>query len=285
MRKLAFLAAALLLAEVAPAAAKLGVVPGALALVALGVMLAIAASGVPSALAVAGGAAGAFAGGVLASASPAAAGAALVALCYGERTSRVRGRRAVALHIGAALLGGALAGIAASSFSAAPLTVRAIAVVVAAVLLALPLLIGADDPMAHALDQAASDLEPGGAKTTSAALREGAELRRAQDDELLDRKTVKQLRRTWASLLRLAEARVRLVRVSEGPGSAAAVSGAVAKRLDERIAEHVAALSKAIAAAGAARAAEVSLDDTALRGVETAGESLEQVSRAIVDDV
>jgi hypothetical protein len=205
----------------------------------------------------------------------------------------VRGRRAVALHIGAALLGGALAGIAASSFSAAPLTVRAIAVVVAAVLLALPLLIGADDPMAHALDQAASDLEPGGAKTTSAALREGAELRRAQDDELLDRKTVKQLRRTWASLLRLAEARVRLVRVSERPGSAAAVSGAVrreataavAKRLDERIAEHVAALSKAIAAAGAARAAEVSLDDTALRGVETAGESLEQVSRAIVDDV
>ena len=35
----------------------------------------------------------------------------------------------------------------------------------------------------------------------------------------------------------------------------------------------------------AARAAEVSIDDAALRGAETMGESLEQVSRAIVEDV
>jgi hypothetical protein len=53
--------------------------------------------------------------------------------------------------------------------------------------------------------------------------------------------------------------------------------------VDERIGEHVKALSRAYTAAGAAQAAEASLDDAALRGVEHAGESLEEVSRAIVD--
>jgi hypothetical protein len=55
--------------------------------------------------------------------------------------------------------------------------------------------------------------------------------------------------------------------------------------VDERIGEHLAALSRAYTAAGAAHAAELSMDDTALRDVESAGESLEQVSRAIVDEV
>jgi hypothetical protein len=78
--------------------------------------------------------------------------------------------------------------------------------------------------------------------------------------------------------MRLAEARARLLRAAASPSSTAVV-----KRVDERIADHVKALARAYTAAGAAKAAEVTLHDAALRGVETAGESLEEVSRAIVD--
>jgi hypothetical protein len=53
--------------------------------------------------------------------------------------------------------------------------------------------------------------------------------------------------------------------------------------VDIRIAEHVAALSRALAATDAARAAALGLDDAALRSVESAGESLEHVSRALID--
>jgi hypothetical protein len=53
--------------------------------------------------------------------------------------------------------------------------------------------------------------------------------------------------------------------------------------VDTRIAEHVAALARAYTAVDAARAAELGLDDAALRNAEDIGESLEEVSRAIVD--
>jgi hypothetical protein len=221
---------------------------------------------------------------MLATASPAVAGAALAALCFGERSLRVRGSNARVLHVGAALVGGALAGTLTTSFALSPLPVRAVAVTVAAVLLALPLLVAADDPLAHALDGAADDL--GG--VAAASLREAAELRRAVDEELLDGKTARHVRATWAALLRLAEARVRLSRSSSlrrvaSPEGGSSPGEMVVKRVDERIGDHVKALSRAYTAAGAAKAAEASLDDTALRGVETAGESLEEVSRAMVD--
>jgi len=58
----------------------------------------------------------------------------------------------------------------------------------------------------------------------------------------------------------------------------------VLRRVDERIGDHVKALSRAYTAAGAARAAEASLDDAALRSVETAGDSLEALSRAMVEE-
>jgi hypothetical protein len=115
-------------------------------------------------------------------------------------------------------------------------------------------------------------------------LREAAELRRTVDEDLLDRKTARHAGGTWASLLRLAEARLRLAR-SPLARKESSPAEAVLKRVDERIADHVKALSRAYTAAGAAQAAEASLDDTALRSVENAGESLEQVSRAIVDEV
>ena len=304
MKKLAFLVAAALCFGLAPFTPRLGPVAGSIALVALAVTLALAASATASALAVAGGALGAFASGMLLATSPAAAGAAVAGLCFAERSLRVRGQSARLLHLGAAVIGGALAGSLSMSFAMAALPVRAVAVVVAAVLLGLPLLVDADDPVAHTLEGAGADV--GGA--TGAALREAAELRRTVDDDLLDARTGRQARDTWSALLRLTEARLRLSRSPLGaralgrvdppasteaqgaprpigPEGEVSPAAAVLRRVDERITDHVKALARAYTAAGAAKAAEASLDDAALRGVETAGESLEQVSRAIVDEV
>lgn len=279
MKKLAFLAAAALCFGLAPFTPRLGPVAGSIALVALAVLLSLAASGLASALAVAGGALGAFASGMLAASSPAVAGAALAALCFGERSLRVRSTNARALHIVIALVGGALAGTLTTSFALAAPAVRGVAMVVAAVLLALPLLVAADDPVAHALDAAAADLKG----DVASSLREAAELRRAADEDLLDAKTTRLARGTWAALLRLSEARLRLARSPAAKGDASSPAAAVLRRVDERIADHVKALSRTYTAAGAAKAAEASLDDAALRSVETAGESLEEMSRAIVE--
>jgi len=279
MRKLAFLAAAALAFGLAPLTMRIGPIPGSLVLVVTGVIFAVAASGALSALSIAGGALGALAGGVLGGVSPWMAGAALAGLCFAERSARVRGRNARILHIGLGLGGGAAAGAINASFATSQIAVHGVAVVVAAVLLALPLLVEADDPMAHALDLASAEVT--GAARTS--LHEGAELRRTIDEDLLDRKVARNMRQTWASLLRLAEARARLERAAKPREGSPAEK--VLGRVDTRIADHVAALSRAYAAADTARAAEVSIDDAALRGVETMGESLEQVSRAIVEDV
>jgi hypothetical protein len=283
MRRIIFLAAAALSFGLAPLAARLDPVPGALLLVGLAVLLALAASGAPSALAIAGGALGAFAFGVLAPLSSAMAGAAMVGLCFAERTSRVRSKSARRLHLLGALGAGALASSLAGGFSAAAPALRAVAVIVAAVLVALPLLIDADDPIAHALEAASAELTG----AVAASLASGAELRRTVDEDLLDRKMTAPVRQTWISLLKLSDARTRLARTRPtGAGEAALRSPALAvvERLDARIADHVAVLTRAYTAVSAAKAAAISLDDAALRGVEMAGESLEHVSQAMVDD-
>jgi hypothetical protein len=300
MKKLSLFAMAALAFAAAPFALRGGPVTGSLALLALGVGLAFAASGSFAALAAAGGALGAFAGAVLSPVSPAAGGAVLVGLAFAERTARVRGTKERLLHVAAGVLGGALAGTLTHAYTSASTSVRIVSAVVAAVLVALPLFVEADDPVAHRLDAFADDVtEP-----ARAALREGADLRRAADPTLLDRATARQVKRTWAALLRLAEARSRLersvlarhravlqaasARPDEGlgaPATPAARAAAVVRRVDERIAEHVTVLARAHAAADTARAAEASLDDAALRSVESAGESLETITNAIVDEV
>ena len=288
MRKLALLATAALFFALSPLSGKLGPVPGSLLLVLLALVLSLSASGAISSLAILGGALGAFAGGIVAPLSPALAGAAVVALCFAERSTRVRTRSARLLHLGIALAGGALAGWIATAFAGSPLALRAVAVTVAAVLVALPLLVEADDPLAHALDGAAAEIQG----PAQVALREGAELRRTIDEELLDRKTARQVGQTWQSLLLLAETRVRLSRTTvarkaEGAKEKAPLSPAeaVVAKVDARIANHVAALTRAYLAVDTARAAAQSLDDSALRGTETMGESFEQVSKAIVEEV
>jgi hypothetical protein len=53
--------------------------------------------------------------------------------------------------------------------------------------------------------------------------------------------------------------------------------------VDAKLADHVTALSRAYTAVDTAHAAELGLDDAALKHVETASESLDEVSRALVD--
>ena len=89
--------------------------------------------------------------------------------------------------------------------------------------------------------------------------------------------------------MKLAEARLRVERAravrasSRAADAAGSPSDAVLAMLDRRIAEHVAALARAYAAVDTARAAELGLDDVALRTVESAGETLDHTSRAMLD--
>ena len=294
MKKLAFIVAAASVFAFEPVAGRFGPLVASLALVWMGVVLAVFASGYVQSLTVAGGALGAFGAGVLGGVSPAAAGAVLVAAAFAERTIRVRSRTARAVHVLVALVGGALGGSLSTAYSSATLPVFAVAVVVGAVLAALPLLVEADDPLAHALDEAAASV----AEPAKSALANGAELRRHAHEVPLDRATEARVKKTWQSLLRLADARIRLerarpqvlVRIAEQAKAPAPADGApksaaesVLGMLDQRIAEHVTVLSRAYTAVDTAAAAAIGLDDAALKNVEHVGESLEEVSRAMVE--
>ena len=322
MKKIAFVVAAASLFAFAPLASRFGPVASSLALVWLGVLLALFASGASGAqgwsLAIGTGALGAFGSGVLASFSPTVAGAVLVAAAFTERTTRVRSRTARAVHVLLALAGGGLAGALSNAYTAASLPVFAVAAVVAAVLAALPLLVDADDPVAHALEQAATLV----ADPARRSLLDGAELRRNAQDIPLDRATAARVKTTWQSLLRLAEARIRLERTrpqallriaaqvasppsTDAPASTTTTTAdadtqaapvapasstpqpsaadAVLGMVDQRIAEHVGVLARAYTAVDAVSAARIGLDDTALKSVESMGESLDEVSRALVE--
>ena len=300
MKKIAFIVAAASLFAFAPFAARFGAVPSSLALVWMGVLLALFASaGTGSySLSIGAGALGALANGVLAVASPAAAAAVLVGAAFAERTTRIRSRTARAVHVLLALVGGALAGSLSHAYTAAALPVLAVAAVVAAVLAALPLLVEADDPVAHALDVAADSLS-GAVKAT---LAQGAELRRTSNEVPLDRAASARVKTTWQALLKLAEARVRLertrpvalVRIAEsvapsstleGPPAPPVPSAAdqVLAMLAQKITEHIQALAKAYTAVDAVTAARIGIDDSALKTVDSMGDSLEEVSRALVE--
>jgi hypothetical protein len=252
MRKISLLVAAAFAFGAAPYVNALGHVGGSLALLALALLLAFSASGGLFSLAATFGAGGAFASAVLGGVSPAAGGAALVALAFAERTLRVRSATARLVHVGAALLGGALAGTLSNAYAFSSPAVRIVAVLVAGVLVALPLLVDADDPVAHTLEGTAS-LVPEPAKRS---LVEGAELRRNVRDIPLDRETGSHVRKTWVALLKLAEARVRLER-TKAVRTAGSPAEAVVKMVDAKLADHVTALSRAYTAADTVRAAAV----------------------------
>jgi hypothetical protein len=278
---LATVAAAAALFSLWPFLARAGTIPGALGSVVLAVGIAIAASGGPSALAVAQGAMGAFTAGVVSPGASILGGAVLVAAAYAERTMRVRGWVARGIHVGGALVAGAIAGGLTHAFAHAALPIHAVAVVVAAVLVALPHVLEADDLLSYELESISQDVD----EPAKGALFAGADLRRNASDALLDRTTARTVRRTWRALSRLAEARSRVQRSrsARAAPSKLGATDAVLTMLDTRIAEHVTALARAYAAVDTVRAAELGLDDAALRTAESAGEALEHVSRAIVD--
>ncbi|WP_394832899.1 hypothetical protein LVJ94_41000 [Pendulispora rubella] len=280
MKKALFLGVAAITFASAPLAERFGHVGGSLLLVAMGVLLAWAASESTNAMAAGFGALGAFGGSVLGTVSPAIGAAVLTALVYAERTTRVRESGARVIHVGGALLGGALAGTVSAAYATAHLEVRAVAIVVAAVLVLLPLLIEADDPTAHALEVWSRELSAG---TAADALHRGADLRRTTADAPLERDAAQRVSQTWRSLLRLAEARGRLQRNTPSTDDKDTTKAAVVEMLDHRISEHVAALTRAYTAVDTVHAATVGLDDAALRGVDTVGESLEEASQALVE--
>lgn len=278
MRRLAFLVASGCTFGAIPFLTRLGPVPGAVAAVLLGVGLAVAASGGAYALAIAAGALGALAMGILGPVSASAAGAIFLAAVFAERTLRVKSRTARAVHVLLALAGGAVAGGVVGAFSSSSPLVLGVATVVSAVLASLPMLVDADDAVAHALDQAADEVD--GAAAT--ALREGAELRRTTREVPLDAATSDRVRKTWAALLKLAEARIRLARRPRLPGASDPASSVVSM-VDGRIGDHVKALARAYTAVDTAHAATLGVDDVALRVAETMGEDLDAVSRAMVE--
>jgi len=280
MRTFTFLASAALLFAAWPLAARLGPIPGAFLAVSLGVVLAVAASGGISALAMAEGAVAAFLAGAVSPGASILGGALLVAGAYAERTTRVHGRGAKIVHLGLAALAGGIAGGVTTSFAGATLAVRAVAVVVAAVLASIPRVVEADDLLSSTLAGLSREVDP----PARGALAAGAELRRSADDALLDRSTARTVRQTWRALSRLAEARLRVQRsLAARATRKTGASDAVLAMLDSRITEHVAALARAYSAVDTVRAAELGLDDAALRTAESAGETLDHVSRAIVD--
>jgi hypothetical protein len=262
-------------------------VPGVVAPVGLAILLAISVSGGASAVAVAYGAFGALAAGLLAPGHEQAndlasvsAGSVLLAAAYAERTGRVRGRGSKLLHLATAAVAGGIAAGVVASFAHAHVGVRAVAIVVAAVVATIPHIVAADDLVASSLDAASREVD----EPAKGALAAGADLRRNADDALLDRATSRTVRRTWRALVRLAESRLRVHRSRAAravPGRG--VADVVLTMLDTRIAEHVAAIARAYSAVDTARAAELGLDDAALRTTQSAGEALEHVSSAIVD--
>jgi MFS family permease len=278
MRKISLLVAAAFAFGAAPFAGRLGLVGGSLVLVVLGVLLALAASATADALTVGSGALGALASGILITVSPAAAGAALAGLAFAERSTRVRGKVSRAVHVGMSVVAGALAGVLSNAFVSASPAVRGVAIVMAAVLVGLPLLIDAEDPLAHSLD-AAADIVTGPAQ---ASLREGAELRRTSHEIPLDSATTKRVSSTWRALLRLSEVRVRLER-SKALAAPGTPASAVHEMVDQKIKDHVIALGRAYSAVDTAKAAAVGLDDAALKNVESMGADLEEVSRAMAE--
>jgi hypothetical protein len=274
MRSLLLLVLAAAVFGVAPLSVRGGPMLGAALPIVLCVALAVVVSGQVSGVAVALGAVAAFVGTFAWAMAPALGGAITLALVYAERSLRIRTLRAIGAHVGLALLAGAAAGLLAASFSASPLASHAVAVTMCAVLAMLPLVIEADDRRVLLLEAAAATL---GAPLASTLL-EGAALLR--HDETLDRETAAKIKKTWLSLERLIEARLRLEGKARSKGDTAVL---VREMLDRQIIEHVTSLSRARAAAATATAAEVGIDDQAVRDVHARGEALDERSRAMVE--
>ena len=249
---------------------------GTLLPVALAVVFALAASGRTDGVSLALGAVAAFFGETGWLVAP-AVGALLLSIAFAERSPRVRDVRARAVHIGLAAVAGACGATLVSAYVGAPLTLRSVSVVLAAVLAVTPFLIEADDPRSVLLESAAGTprradvgaLFAPGPSSCGAPTRSCSTARRPQ---------------TCASrggpLEKLVVARMRL---QSGASPKSETAALVVSMVDKQIVDHIASLTRAHTAATTRGAAEIGLDDTALRGVHARGEALEEQSRAIVE--
>ena len=278
MKKLVYLLATAAAFFALPITNRMGPFVSVGALVFVGVALALLASAYASTVSVSGGAFAALGAGVLGATSPAAAGATFLMLVFAERTLRVKGSFARAAHVLLCLAAGAMSGAITAMYTGQGPLVYGVACAVAAVISGLPLLVEADDPVAHLLDLTATGLpEP-----ARGALRDGAELRRQSRDVPLDRDVEKSVRSTWKSLVALAEARAKVEPHTRGGRGTKHVTTVVAM-LDKRIRDHVSLLSRAITAMDTAEAARLGLDDSAMRSVAQASDTLEATGEAMVD--
>ena len=279
MRTPLLLAAGGCLFAALPYAPRGGLVTGTVLPVAFAIAFAAAAAGRISGVALAAGAVSALLGQVAWLVAPALGGAIVVALSYAERSLRVRQVRMRGAHVAIAVVSGACAGTLAAAYASSALSDHAVAVGLCAVLAAAPLLVPADDPRAVLLESAARTL----GLPLSLSLVEGAELVRCADPGLLDRETANNVKKSWRSLERLVEARLQL----HGGGGLATRQGdtaaLVVSMVDKQIVEHITSLTRAYTAATTKGAAELGLDDAALRGVHARGEALDEQSRAIVE--
>ena len=271
---------------VMPFADQLGMFAGAALPLLLCMAFACAACSGFSALGAAKGALGALLSALIWPVSPWGAGAVLSAFVFAERSARVRQFKARLVHLGLALGLGAVSGALVARygmglFSAQGWIVGAISLVTVSVLMQLPLFIEADDAVAHALALYGGCVR----EPARGCLLEGAELRRSVVDVAVSGKDAREIDKAWKMLVALGEARVRLERVLvKGAARAEGKAGLVANKLDARIAEHVGVLSRMLSAADAVAVASVGLNDSALRHVESVGESLEVVSQVLADD-
>jgi hypothetical protein len=247
-----------------------------LAILTVGIFSASAASSSISAIPAALGALAALSTAMLAPMHAAIAGAAFFTLAYGERASRVAALRSRIAHVALSSIGGAIAATIATSFASADVATRFVAVVVGIAIVSLPTLIDAVDPLAHALEDVAKDV-PDPSRTH---LIRAASLLSTPNQADLEPRIARDVAQTFRSLLRLAEARARLTRISPKAPSALAV----ATKLDARIVEHTEILERAYSAVSAMTAAELSLDDPSLRKIDDTSDALEAISKAIADE-
>ncbi len=264
-------------ATVVSAAALLGAGPllyrlsplgGSLAAVALAVVFACAVSRGVTSLAVGTGALGALAAAVLGGITTPVGGAVLLAAALTDRLLRVRGPISRAAHLALSLATGAGAAQIVHMYVAAPLPVRLVALSMAVVVALAPLLVPADDPLAHTLETRARALPADVARL----LREAADLRRQVHDVALPPSAQQSVGRSWRILRELVEARVRLepARVrkmtSARLGSDTSITGedALTAVVDRRIEEHVALLARDYSSVDTAYAAAFGLDAATL---------------------
>ena len=255
---------------------RLAAIPSAGMLVASAVLLACAASGGFNWATVSFGAMGAFAGAALRTTSFAASGAVILVCVFAERTLRVRGGVGRAVHLGMALLGGGAAMFLAGSFGARDASLFGVAIAVGTALCALPLLIDADDSIAAELDRISKILP----EAIARELRSAAQMRRHGKDVAMDADVAKNVEGTFETLLRLAEARVRVQRASEVDGES---GQKVAALVDAKITLCATAIRKAFAASDTVRAYATARDDQELHALSAKSESIEEASRTLME--